>query len=716
MSQRYWFFLRLIAPLLVALSIWIPEFSRFRVDHSEQRVAFLSESVDAKFTKRLLQAAQQNLVVNLGIPQADRERAARSLLAGVLASPQYLTEPYRIQGWPSDLKYGPPTFRLAMASLAVEDLLLKEYVASGELAYYHLARDRILSFAKWEREQKENVEYLWNDHAISARISVLIRLWAQLRNDAEIDPESRKAFLALIDRSGQLLAKSQLFTVRTNHGVMQNLALLQITAAFPTLPAAQEWRKLAVERLDLQLSFYVSDEGVVLEHSAGYHELGVELLAAAIELMRSNDLEPSQRIVQAHQKADQFLRLIKRPDGSLPVFGNTGAHAAGEFAKPELPATHSSEFALYPLSGYSVWWSLGDSASQTLVVWAKHEGHGHKHADEPSLHFWSRGIDWITATGYWPYGARGFEQANGWLGSNAPHARDELEGSPRNVNLLASGESGPVRVLDVQNARASGLVLRRQVIQLSTDQLLVIDGASDGATGNSRETETLWTFDRRLQLQRNSDQSYRAHHPKMALSMSVDVGVDSAAPSLNTSVLRGSWDPFGGWVAAPNPEPAPGLRVLREAGSSVTATLFSIENENQVRELKLSPGIDPEHWRLDIKEASGDWHVSREGREVVLIGRQDGPVRVELKSPASVEARQNSLRSALDQAVDAYPPWRPLNQYHPRLYLGIFVLWAVFELAGRLLPGRPASKAWSLPFSAFVWLGAYVWIHGIYLK
>ena len=62
-------------------------------------------------------------------------------------------------------------------------------------------------------------------------------------------------------RSGELLAKQKLFTVRTNHGVMQNIALLQVTAAFPLLPKTKDWRNLAIERLELQLGFYVSDEG-----------------------------------------------------------------------------------------------------------------------------------------------------------------------------------------------------------------------------------------------------------------------------------------------------------------------------------------------------------------------------------------------------------------------------------------------------------------------
>ena len=85
-------------------------------------------------------------------------------------------------------------------------------------------------------------------------------------------------------------------------------------------------------------------------------------------------------------------------------------------------------------------------SAQTVVAWSNHRRHGHKHADEPSLHIWSRGYNWITATGYWPYGLEGFDEANGWAGSNAPHALKESANSPRQARLLGIGNDGPLRV------------------------------------------------------------------------------------------------------------------------------------------------------------------------------------------------------------------------------------------------------------------------------
>ena len=221
--------------------------------------------------------------------------------------------------------HGGPSFQLSLASLDLENLLLEEFEYSGDHRYYRVARDRILAFADWEEQQRKPVAFLWNDHAIAARIAVIVRLWRYLRVDADATDSQKASLIGFVMRSGELLAKKKLFTVRTNHGVMQNIALLQVTGAFPLLPKTKDWRNLAIERLELQLGFYVSDEGVVLEHSAGYHLIGTKLLAEAARLIRLNGMAPSDRLLAAIQGTEKFSRILLRPDGTLPVFGNTVA-------------------------------------------------------------------------------------------------------------------------------------------------------------------------------------------------------------------------------------------------------------------------------------------------------------------------------------------------------------------------------------------------------
>lgn len=663
-------------------------------------------------SKELAENADIDLQASLGIPLIARSNAAAEILGGQLNAPSFLSAPYHLQGWPNDLMPGGPTFQLVMASLAVEDLLLKEYESGGDRRHYLLARDRILAFAEWELHQRKPIAFLWNDHAIAARISVMIRLWRNLRRDVETMPAQRAVLIAFVERSGELLAKNRQFTVRTNHGVMQNLALLQICAAFPDLPKASQWRSLAIERLELQLGFYVSDEGVVLEHSAEYHDFGNRLLGAALQLARLNRLEPSERLLKAYAGTANFLKFLKRPDGSLPLVGNTTGSISDSIDPKSIASLDVVGSHLYPLSGYAIWWGAGAEPSQILVAWAKHDRHGHKHADEPSVHFWSRGIDWVTATGYWPYGARGYDQANSWLGSNAPHAKGEDMQSPRTVQLRASGETSNVRAIDIENTRQSGLEVRRQIIQLAPEQILVLDTVRNATT----PVETLWTLDHRLTLHELGTQRFKTSATTDGYFLEIDLAIDSGATTQNT-LYKGNWSPFAGWVVIGREStPAPGLLVERPIGDSYTATLFTVSNSKQSdsKAIKLSAGAQPDIWTIDIETPIGFKRVQRSGDNIVVT-TQLGTLSLKLAAPPSLAQRQQNLSAAMSQALELYPPWRVFGFYHQRIYIAVAALWVAVEVLLGFLAWRRLRRMWMNAVVLAGWGSFGWWIHAIYL-
>ena len=135
-----------------------------------------------------------------------------------------------------DLQWGWPTQQLRFASLAHVEVLLDAYQATGDIAFLEGARDIVDAWAGFERSRVLPIGFLWNDHAIAQRVLVLTRYWSLLRGSPAFKPESARALLGFVQRSGLMLAKPGHFTVRTNHGVMQNLALLHVAAAFPALP------------------------------------------------------------------------------------------------------------------------------------------------------------------------------------------------------------------------------------------------------------------------------------------------------------------------------------------------------------------------------------------------------------------------------------------------------------------------------------------------
>ncbi len=703
---------RAVVPLLIVLSVWWPEFTHFRIDRTAPTPYVVNLLTTSPSTNDLRRIADIEFSVPLGVLENRRPDVARLIMDGWLEAPALLTAPQALHGWPEDLTQGSPTFQLAMASLAVEELLLREYERSGQRDYYLRARDRMLAFARWEALQRKPVAMLWNDHAVAARVAVLARLWRSMREDPEASSEQRATLVALVARSAELLAKPSQFTVRTNHGVMQNLALLQISAAFSKLPKASHWRRLAMERLDLQLGFYVSDEGVVLEHSAGYHMFGDRLIGHALQLARLNGVVPSERLLAAARQLPRFTRHLSRPDGSLPLVGNT---AADESFLPmpqggALPVVSADQGLIYPLSGYAIWWAAGSALSQTLVAWAKHDRHGHKHADEPSVHFWSRGIDWITAAGYWPYGERYFDQANGWSGSNAPHAKNEAAHSTRTVQLRGSGEAGTMRAIDIENTRLSGLTVRRQVVQLSAEQILVLDVVR-GATS---PVETLWTLDPRLTLKAMGGLRFRSSPGASGHALQIDLAHDRGE-RVQTTQRHGSGAPFAGWVVVGRaPTPAPGLLVQREAGDSLTVVLLAVNRKSEPEVMTLADGFQAENWTVHIPDSAGTQHVRRRGAQIELISHQ-GVNTLTLAPPPDLASRQQTLRGAMSRAIERYPQWRNLEKYQRRVYMAIGMLWAGVELALAALGLRGLRRAWMDGAILTGWAAVAWWTHVHYL-
>lgn len=717
------FVLRLSVPALLILSIAIPEHRLFMIERRPPSASVLQQLVTLPPQEILEEISEMSLAVTLGIPTALRTKAAQNVLSGRLDAPNFLSQPIFLNNWPNYLAQGSPTLQLALASLATEDLLLEAYERGGNPDFYRLARDRILAFAAWESQQRDPIAFLWNDHAVAARIPVIIRLWSHMRNDAQSTFDQKEVLVSLVERSGELLAKSQLFTVRTNHGVMQNVALLQIGAAFPFLSKVGNWRKIAVERLEMQLGYYVSDEGVVLEHSAEYHLFGTKLLAYAVRLCRLNGIEASQRLQKAYSGTIDFSRLLIRPDGTLPLIGNT---ASGKLARIALTSNggaakvvlRAPPFLLptpgtyqFPLSGYSVWWSSDPMPSQAVVAWAKHENHGHKHSDEGSLNFWSRGYNWITGTGYWPYGASGFTDANGWSGSNSVHEKHEVANSERTVRLRGQGESAETRAIDIEVNRSSGFKSRRQIIQLNSEELLILDFINSA----NNKTETLWTTDSRLDMQLVDKKQFITLPDSDGNRLLV--ALDSSIKNqLQTSLFRGSLSPFAGWVVEERkPHPASTIRVSSPARNYVTATYFSVISSARRTYVKLMNASEEEVWDVSISGGDRTNRIKRNGQTICIEGKNSFNTRIYLSNPAPYSVRARTLKTAMGDGLKKYPPWRDLTFYHKRLYLSIFFIYLSIEAAITFLYMKRRKKSWQDYPVVIGWIGFSIWVKFMYL-
>lgn len=707
--------IRLALMLAALLVVWLPElqwarWAPLQAGPDDVAAHMAEPAADVLATIAAIDLAELNDTPPMPLD------VARRLEAGTMDWPGVWPRT-PLRGYPDDYLGGRSLY---MASLAVENLALQGYARTGDPVFLRVALDRIVQMAAHEAGRRHDRTFLWNDHAVAARASALVALWRHVREDAALRARHGEAIVSFARRTGQLLADPAHFTVRTNHGVMQNLALLQLCAAFPRLPDAAAWRQLARQRLELQLGYYVSPEGMVLEHSAGYHVMGHRLMREARELLRANGLQPLERIERTYAAVERVTAAVVRPDGSLPMVGNSVSRA---FGVPVPPHPRLDEATWLPVSGWAVWRSPlqadAPASSHVMLAWSKFDGHGHKRADETSVHLWSRGIDWITASGYWPYGGPLEAQAASWLASNAVHAPGEPRDSKRKVRLLSSAAEGSLRHAAVRRETAGGASYERQVVQLAPERLLVIDFVAGSAAGS----ETLWTLGPRLDLLPGSAAAGYATRPAVD-GRRLGIALHAQPEGVAVRALRGSADPFGGWVTVEGePRHADSLLVRHAAADAVLATLFDVSAAAAAPAVRVDPGATPARWSAMLELDGARWRVRRDGGTLTVAPGAGVALALPLQDAKAdaLDAGRLPIERAYAEAVAAFPPWRDLWFYRARVSGVLLGLGLVLEVAQAVLGWRQRRRRAAVPGRRWllghvaVWLLAAGYFRFVYL-
>lgn len=697
--------------------LWLPEVLHYYVPNGS-----LPSSLDMHtlgVPQHLNAALKAKLVESVQFQDEQQWLAAADkLLAGQLSLPGFDPLYINLAFDPADLDKGLPTTQLAYASLAAPDILLRAYEITGQPKYFQAAKKFMIGFCRYEQSRWLANGFLWNDHAIASRVSVLIRFWKNYLQFQTIDRQLEPLFFTALMRHAELLAKPDLFTVATNHGVMQNLALLQLTSAFPSLPEAAHFRSVAFTRLKLQVPFYVNPEGVVLEHSASYHAHGVALLATAIDLLQQNGLVPPEDWLIRAQKSRRFLANLNRPDGTLPVFGNTEWQPYSEL-KVTVPADARS---VYPAAGYAIWWDgltawpESSDLVQTVLAWSNYPGHGHKLADEMSLMIWAHGISWLGNTGYWPYGVTGKTEASGWAGSNAPHRPQEAEKSRRQVTLKAMTANSQLDWLDLERRNDDGFNVRRQLIKLKNNIWIVLD--SDANQQKQVATRT-WTFNPDLALQIVSPgQQYRLM-PLLGKTTAMSVFLVGGS-ALDVSERQGSMAPFAGWaVYEHKPKPASALVVQQTGGGPQWAmSTFSLDAISGPI-LTAAPAMvawdGPEHYRINLTIEHEPFQIERQGMKLTLHANGSAQ-QLEALNPTRQDELRKSVDDAFAQAIHQYPRYKDVFAY--RLRYSEWLLGFLLLLEGvfltMILRGNTLETKLRLVLGVCWVIGAY-WLSFAYL-
>jgi heparinase II/III-like protein len=635
-----------------------------------------------------------------------------------------------------DLDKGLPGGQLFIASFSIPDLLLSAYEVTGRDDFLIAAKDVILGFASYERNAWLPKGLLWNDHAIAGRISVMAKFWKLYRTFTDYQSDVARDLFQLVTRSAQLLAKPSHFTFSTNHGIMQNLALWQICLAFPTLPKIEFYKQLALERMKDQMHFYVNEEGVILEHSAGYQKAGLKFIGMAFKYLTLLDISIPEDLKEKYQKAEYFYTQLLRPNGSLPMFGDTGSggRAPGKLGRNE-DGNDKDEgqernrswlskrpHSLYPVAGYSIWWNglhewpKEDKLSQTVVAWSYFPGFAHKHADEMSVLLWAKGHNWWTNVGYWPYGTKGRAEAVSWAGSNAPHLTNESNHSIRQTRLISYGWSDGLATIDLERKGTDEYIARRQIIQIKPNLWIVIDhtfGKED------QQTTTTWTTSHNINLR------------KSELSGSYILKTEGSNAKFTKFILtsegakirqfKGSLSPFAGWESH---RPAHAIVVEQPANDSWAAVIWLLQKQGEEsQKFNGTPFMkywkNPENWRIGFPLAFGLMNIWRENDRVFVKEDAKGNnIRKELQlsKPPQISEKIKDIQLAYKNVARKYSTKRySMNRHLKATYLIVFVFlmqevfFLVYKKTGR------KYFATLKGISCVGWIAVAAWLYQVYL-
>lgn len=719
-----------LAAILVLAGIWYPVWTHFHVDSvdvSTEEMTRLQREPDDGLMSRL---APMETTFALDLDENSAVSIARQLERGEFVMPGVGAATFGLPFDGRDYTAISEPFKLRFASLHVPLILLIAYEYTGDETHFDLARKIILGWAQHDRSSFLPQGLQYNDHAIASRAYVLTRFWARYRNHADFDAREAQIIVEAVMRTAQYLAKPSHYMAATNHGVMQNLALLHLASAFPALDKASDYRDIALDRLADQLTYYVSDEGMILEHSAGYQQYGINLLADYASYLAIMNRPMPEELAAAYANSLEVYASLRRRDGTLPKIGDTmgpaGAvrvvdiDAAGNRSTPRpwRPLTDAPASRVLPVSGLAaLWHGAGNEPDkgQLVMTWSRFPSMAHKHADDLSITLWNPDGAWIAGVGYWPYWSPQRKEAISWPASNAPHFRGEKPGAKSASELLGQGVSSEFAFLDVRRVTEQGGSLRRQLAWLPDGSVIVIDAAKPATSSNPSDFVVVWTGAPDLGLRKSSgaDQySFERVAPRSAMHVAV-----SSDQPLNVQSFVGSNDPFRGWTSdADVATPAPAIEVAAGNPGWILSQFSFLQKAPDdagiYRMLHFSAADD---WELGI-ESGEPVRLRRSGDILTWLAADAGVQSVSVAAPQGMTVKREKIVRSFQRATDRFPRFRPLMEY--RSYASALVIAAALALeflflaVRRVLPGflRTARAV-----TIAGWFGLYFFLTGVYL-
>lgn len=246
----------------------------------------------------------------------------------------------------------------------------------------------------WNVKTKKHESPLaWHDHGTAFRTRNIVN-WLIFCHTKNIDLEfvtlANKIELAkLITNHIEWLSDSNNYSKYTNHGFDQAMILLTISIMF-NIDELKKPRLVSRQRLEEEIKFAFTDEGVHKENSAGYQKFMLGRLKQLRSLKSLGEKIISNLAESYIEKAEEFLKAITLPDGFLPMIGDTKGFEVGILDNSTNEENH--KIFDYSKSGYVIVKGNSENIGRYYFLMKNcHNSNYHRHDDDLMLYLWCNG-------------------------------------------------------------------------------------------------------------------------------------------------------------------------------------------------------------------------------------------------------------------------------------------------------------------------------------
>ncbi len=305
--------------------------------------------------------------------------------------------------------------------------LLDGYTAFQDSWY--LDRLKWLVTDWWQDNYKPNFPSLfsWNDLSTANRLHETLRIFEFLRRQNELDIAFTQVVLRAIYWHSRILAEEKpLYIKNHNHGMVQSRILFESSQIMSEFLLSSDWEKAGRERLKNENDFALTSNGVQKENSPSYHRWVTVFVANSNNFVEHYTGKPIvNNSKQLQEGGLRFLTVITKPDGTLPVLGDTIKGTSPRVRYPnqkELPSFSSYLYmitrgaegikpvqttSIFKESGYFIYRDKWDDPKQNistqLILKCGFLARGHRHNDDGNILLYGFGEDWLIDAGIYGY-------------------------------------------------------------------------------------------------------------------------------------------------------------------------------------------------------------------------------------------------------------------------------------------------------------------------